>query len=278
MYHTILTQKDYPEHSQIKKVVKLLLEFIAIDSIYFSKHFEEPSNIGIVTVFISKNSPHFYDDICEYSWKIFKSHPEFSIAIFDKRWVKEELSEGNPFLIMNCRESQLVYSATNHKHIVDITSINTKKIIKKTGRRFQIFTSSSETIDRDLKYYRNYNFLMAAYNMHQQFRYLFISVSWLLSGEWFFAQSLKRQQKHLRMFSGLLGNTFDSEKKEEWFVMKQLDDACEAIQWNKEIEPISSETVEAAFVKLDWVKNEVRRLYREYMEKTKKIIEDYGNE
>ena len=150
-------------------------------------------------------------------------------------------------------------------------------MIKKTRRRFQIFTSSSHIIDRDLIYYRSDNFLMAAYNMHQQFRYLFISVSWFLSGEWSNDQSLKEQQEHLRIFSSLLGNTFDPEKIEEWFVLKQLDNACKAIKWDKEIEPISAETVEAAFVKLDWVKKEVGRLFREYMEKAKKTIEDYGN-
>jgi hypothetical protein len=276
MYHNILTQKEYPQHSQIKKVVKLLLEFIAIDTIYFSKHFEEPSNIGIITVIISKSSPHLYEDICEYAWKIFKSHPEFSFAIFDKRWVKLELKRCNPFLIMNCSESQLVYGTTNHKSI-NIKKINAKQLIKKTARRFQIYTSSSHIIDRDLRYYRSNNFLMAAYNMHQQFRYLFISVSWFLSGEWSFDQSLKEQQRQLRMFSSLLGNTFDPENKEEWFVLQQLDNACKAIQWDKQIEPISAETVEAASVKLDWVKKEVRRLFREYMEKAKKTIEDYGN-
>ncbi|PRZ24941.1 hypothetical protein [Flavobacterium granuli] len=211
MYHNILTQKEYPQHSQIKKVVKLLLEFIAIDTIYFSKHFEQPSNIGIITVILSKSSPHFYEDVCEYAWKIFKSHPEFSFAIFDNRWVKLELKRCNPFLIMNCSESQLVYGATNHKS-VNVKKINIKQLIKKTGKRFQIYTSSCNVIDRDLRYYRSNHFLMAAYNMHQQFRYLFISVSWFLSGEWSFDQSLKEQQSHLRMFSSLLGNTFDSEK------------------------------------------------------------------
>ncbi|MFV8343585.1 hypothetical protein [Flavobacterium sp. XS2P39] len=277
MYHNILTQKDYPEYSQIKKIVKLLLEFIEVDTIYFSKHFEEPSNIGIITVIISKSSPHFYDDIYEYAWKLFKSHPEFSFVIFDKASVKEELNEGNPFFIMNCSESELIYSTTTPKSIVNIEKINAKKLIEKTKKRFQIHTSYSLIIDRDLRFYRSHNFLMAAYNIHQQFRYLFISVSSFLTGEYRIEQSLKRQQENLRMFSSLLGNAFDPDKEEEWFVRKQLDKACSAIQWNKEIEPISKETVELASIKLDWFKKEIGRFFQEYLKKTKEIFEDHGN-
>jgi hypothetical protein len=36
MYHTILTQKEQPEYRPLKKIIKLLLEFAEIDSIYRS--------------------------------------------------------------------------------------------------------------------------------------------------------------------------------------------------------------------------------------------------
>ncbi len=66
MYHTILTQKEYPNYSQIKKIIKLLLKLIETDTIYFSHHLEEKINIGIITVLVSENNPH--------SWEYFFYH------------------------------------------------------------------------------------------------------------------------------------------------------------------------------------------------------------
>lgn len=277
MYHNILTQKEQPEYRTLKRIVKLLLEFIESDSIYFSKSVEE-SKIGILTVIVSKKSPHYYDEIYEYLWKVFKKHNQFSFCIFDRDCVKDNVKNGNLFFIVNCKESELVYSKANHKPVLKIKKVQLKKLLRKSNERFKMWMAESNTIGRDLKYHRRSdNHLMALYIIHQQFRYLFINVSWLLTGEWTIDESIKVQQEHVSMFSNSLGKVFDPEKKEEWILLKMLDHACKVIQWGKEVKPINEEVVTSASEKLEWMQKEVRTIYQQYTEKTKIIFEENKN-
>lgn len=277
MYHNILTQKDQPEYKAVKKIAKLLLEFIESDSIYFSKSIEEPK-IGILTVIVSKTSPHDYDEIYDHLWKVFKKYNQFSFCIFDRSWVKDEVKNGNLFFVLNCKESDLVYSKANHKHALNINKINLKKLLSKTSERYKVWIAESDTIGRDLKYHqRNNNHLMALYVIHQQFRYLFINVSWLLTGEWKIDESIMEQQEYVSMFNNSLGKAFDTHKDEERTVLQKLDNACKAIQWGKEMEPLNEDVVTFATEKLEWMQKEVRTLFQQYTEKTKLIFENYEN-
>lgn len=278
MYHNILTQKEYPNYSQIKKIIKLLLKLIETDAIYFSHHLEEKINIGIITVLVSENNPHTWEDIYEYSSNLFKAYPEFSFRVFNAEWVKESLNDGNIFFIMNCSEHELVYSTNDNSSVLVLKKINAKRLIKKTKKTFHLDFKESGIIGRDQKFYLSCeNYSMAAYTMHQQLRSLFISASWFLTGNWMADQSLEKLQKNLSKFSSTLGKTFDPDKEEEWFVLEQLENARAAIQFNEEIEPISKKTVEEASEKVDWVEKEVQRLFEQCIKKTKKIMKDYGN-
>jgi hypothetical protein len=277
MYHNILTQKDQPQYKAVKKIVKLLLEFIETDSIYFSKS-DEGSKLGILTVIVSKKSPHYYDEIFDQLWKVIKKYNGFSFCVFDRDWVKDEVKEGNLFFVLHCGESELVYSKANHKPVLSIPNINLKRLLRKTNERFKRRMTECNAIGRDLQHHRRCNnHLMALYVIQQQFRYEFINVSWLLTGEWTPNDSIRGQQKHIGNFNSLLGKVFDPDKKEEWAVLKKLDQACETIQWGEEIEPLDAEVVASAFEKLAWMRNEVRTLFQQYTEKTKLIFDNYGN-
>lgn len=277
MYYNILTQEDYPEYVQIKKVVKSLRLFVEIDTVYFSKQIEG-SDISIITVIISKKSPNYYDEVYEFLWKFFKSYPQFSFCLSDKSWVKEELEEGNVFFILHCNENKLIYNKASKKGVFDIRKINSNELIQKFDQRYTDDTSESRTISRDLRYYINSdNYLMSAYNLHQQFRYMFISVSWFLTGEYVIAHSLQDHYRHLVKFCHFPNKIFDSLKEEEWSVLKQLDNACEAIQYGHKIEPITSDTIVIASEKIDVFRTEAGQLFQECMKKTKLIFEDYGN-
>jgi hypothetical protein len=277
VYHNILTQKDQPEYRAVKKIVKLLLEFVETDSIYFSKS-DEGSKLGILTMIVSKKSPQYYDEIFDSLWKVTKKHKEFSFCIFNRDWIKYESKKGNLFFVLNCNQSMLVYSKINYKLVVDVKRMKLKQLLRRTRERYKIWIAESDTIGRDLKYHRRCeNHLMALYVIQQQFRYLFINVSWLLTGEWIASDNIKGQQEHVRMFNNSLGKVFDPDNKEEWAVLKKLDRACKAIQWGDEIEPLDAEVVASASEKLQWMKNEVRTLFQQYEEKTKLIFENYGN-
>lgn len=117
---------------------------------------------------------------------------------------------------------------------------------------------------------------MAAYIMHQQLRSLFVSASWFLTGDWMSYQSLEKLQKKLSKFSSTLGNAFDHNKEEEWFVLEQLENANDAIQRNVEIEPISKETLEVASAKVDWLEEKVRKLFRQSIARSKEKLDMYN--
>jgi hypothetical protein len=277
MYHNILTQKEYPHYSQIKKTIKLLLEFIETDAIYFSRHLEEKVSIGIITVIVSQNNLNSWDDIYDHAWKIFKSRPEFSFRVYSAEWVMTELNQGNTFFIMHCSEHELVYSTDDNNSVVVLNNCNAKEFIQAANETFRLNFKESGIIGRDRKFYLSCeNYSMAAYTMHQQLRSLFISASWFLTGDWMADQSLEKLQKNLSKFSNTLGKAFDPDKEEEWFVLEQLENARAAIQFNAEIEPITKKTLEVASAKVDWVEKEVRRLFEVYIKKTKQKIKDHG--
>ena len=278
MYHNVLTQKDYPDYSQIKKTIKLLSEFIEIDSIYFSQHLEEKVNIGIITVIVSENNLHSWDDIYDHSWKIFNSRPEFSFRVYNAEWVMMELNQGNTFFIMHCSEHELVYSADDSNSVVVLKNCNAKEFIQAANETFYFDLNRNGIIGRDRKFYLSCeNYSMAANTMHQQLRSLFISASWFLTGDWIADQSLEKLQKNLSKFSSSLGKAFDPNKEEEWLVLEQLENASGAIQRNAEIEPISKKTMEVASAKVDWVEKKVRKLFKGYIKKSNQKIKDYGN-
>lgn len=172
----------------------------------------------------------------------------------------------------------MIYSKAGKKGVFDLKKINGNELIKKFDQRYTDDIAESRTISRDLRYYINSdNYLMSAYNLHQQFRYMFISVSWFLTGEYIVAHSLQDQYRRLVKFCHFPKKIFDQAKEEEWSVLKQLDNACEAIQYGHKIEPIGSETIATASAKLDLFRTEAGQLFQECMKKTKLIFEDYGN-
>jgi hypothetical protein len=273
MYHNILTQKDYPDYSQIKKIVKLLLEFIETDSIYFSRHLEGEVNIGIVAVMVSENNQNSYDDIYDHARKIFKSHPELSFRVYSADWVVMQLNEGNTFFIMHCSEHELVYSVDESSSVISLKKFDAKWLIKKSKKRFRLYFNESDIIGRDLRFHLGCeNHLMAAYTMHEQLCSLFVTASWFLTGNAVAYDCIGKLQKDLSNFSNILGKTFNPDKEEECIVLEQLENARSAIRWNVEIESISKETLKVASAKVDWARMEVRKIFRQSVARSKERL------
>ena len=278
MYHNILTQKDSPDHSRIKKAIKRLRMFIKADLIYFSKQSGRFSASGIITVIISKSSPYYYEEVCGHCWKIFKYFNEFTFSFYDKFWVNEEIENGNPYFIVRCNDDTLIYSRTKYKRVFEIAEINAEDFLRSASERFDAYKLESDVFGYDLKsHIREVNHLMSAYTIYQHMRYLFISVSWFLTGEHNPSQNIIGQFKYLSRFSDRLGNPFNHELTRELSVLEQLECVCESVQNNRKIEPVTQEYIESALVKLEWLKTETDKLFRECIEKTKQIFENYGN-
>lgn len=277
MYHKILMQKEQPEYQPLKKVVKLLLEFAVLDSIYFSKPAEEPKK-GILTVIVSDNNRHYYDEVAHHLWKLIKNHTEFSFCFFNRDYVKEEIKNGNLFFVLHCRESGLVYSKAKHKPVVNISKIKLKKLLKRTSERFERRTIECNAISRNLQHHRRCgNHVMALYVIYQQFRYLFINVSWLVTGEWITNDSIKEHQEHISRFSNVPGKVFDISEEKDFMIVKWLDLACRAVQCGEETEPLNADMVLAASVKLEEMQKEVTAIFEQYTEKTRLIFKELVN-
>lgn len=277
MYYNILAEKDHPKYRAVKKIVKLLVEFVEAECIFFSESAVE-SKTGILTIVVSKKSPHYYDDVVFHLWKVIESYNNFSFCFFDRECIKREVGKGNLFFIFNCKETDLVYRTAGKKPVLDIKNINMQRLLKKTVSGCQRWISEANTIGRDLKYHRgNENHLMALYVISEQLRYLFINASWILTGEWNGDGNIAGQQERIAMFNSVLGNTFDLKNKEEKEILRKLNLARKAVQRGEEIEPLTAEIVESAYEKMQWMMSEVKTIYQQYAEKTKQIFEEYGS-
>lgn len=276
MYCNILTHKEHPRYRTVKKMAKLLLEFVEADCIYFSESDLE-SKIGIMSLVISRESEHYYDDVNDHLWKVIQNHTQFVFCFFNRDCIKDELKRGNLFFIFNCSEADLIYKNDGQKPVMDIKSIKLKRLIKQTKKRYRMWRSEAVTVGRDFKYHhKNDNLLMAFYVLHQQFRYLFINVSWLLTGEWIPHESIADQQEHVGVFKSLFGKVFDVNIEKEKDALVKMDSACNAVQRGKQAEVFDSETVDYVNEKLQWMKKEVETVFLEKIEKAKEIFNNHG--
>jgi hypothetical protein len=277
MYCNILTHKEHPRYRAVKKMAKLLLEFVEADCIYFTESDLE-SKIGIMSLVISRESEHYYDDVNDHLWKVIQNHTEFVFCFFNRDCIKDELKRGNLFFILNCGETDLIYINDGQKPVMDIKSIKLKRLIKQTKKRYQIWRSEAVTIGRDFKYHHNNdNLLMAFYVLHQQFRYMFINVSWLLTGEWIPHEGIADQQEHVGAFKSSFGNVFDVNIEKEKDALEKMESARKAVQWGEHAEPFDIESADYANEKLQWMKKEVETVFLEKIEKAKEIFNNHGN-
>ena len=213
---------------------------------------------------IGKDSPHAWDDLNEKYWKVFECFPQFSFRIFSAQWVKDELKDGNPFFALHCTKNHLIYSTEKSGEFNFVERLKPKRFLKKAKSRFESDDYSAFVLGLNLKYYqRSEDHLQAAYNVHQNIRWLFISASNFLTGEWLVEHDLKAHQRHLGKFSKELAKTFNVEADQEMQLLGLLNAACCAVQIGKEIPELNAEIIKSAEAKKEWLRIEVNRLFKE---------------
>ncbi len=264
MYHNYLISKNHPQQAELEKAVGLVMAFSAVSSIYFSPHLEEDLNAGIIMVIIAEDSPHAWDDLNENYWKVFEAFPQFSFRIFSAQWVKDELKEGNAFFAIHCTKNSLIYSTEESEEFNFVERLKPKRFLKKAKSEFDKEDNSAFILGINLKYYqRNGDHLQAAYNIHQNIRWLLIAASNFLTGEYLVEHDLKVHQNHVGKFSKELAKTFDIQKEQEIKLLELLNAACNAVQYGHEIPELTKELIDAAEAKKDWLNIEVSRLFKE---------------
>jgi hypothetical protein len=264
MYHNTLITKDHPQQAELEKAIELIMAFSAANSIYFSPHIEEDLNGGIILVIIGEDSPHAWDDLNESYWKVFEAFPQFFFRIFSAQWVKDELKDGNPFFAMHCTKNSLIYSTEESAEFNFVERLKPKRFLKKAKSRFESEDHSAFVLGINLRYYqRRQDHLHAAYNIHQNIRWLFIAAENFLTGEWLVEHDLKVHQRHLGKFSKELAKTFNNEVQGETDLLELLNTACYAVQSGGEIPELTAEVIVAGEAKKEWVRMEVNRLFKE---------------
>lgn len=264
MYHNTLISKDHPQQAELEKAVELILAFSAASSIYFSPHIEEDLNAGIIMVIIGEDSPHAWDDLNDNYWKVFEAFPQFSFRIFSAQWVKDELKDGNPFFAMHCTKNSLIYSTEESLEFNFVEKLKPKRFLKKAKSEFDKEDNSAFILGINLKYYqRREDHLQAAYNIHQNIRWLLIAASNFLTGEYLVEHDLKVHQNHVGKFSKALATTFDIQNEQEMKLLEMLNAACYTVQNGNNIPELTKEIIDTAEAKKDWLNIEVTRLFKE---------------
>jgi hypothetical protein len=264
MYHNTLIRKDHPQQAEFEKAVELIMAFSTVISIYFSPHIEEDLNAGIVLVIIGEDSPHAWDDLNDNYWKVFESFPQFSFRIFSTQWVKDELKDGNPFFAMHCTKNSLIYSTEESEEFNFVERLKPKRFLKKAKSEFDKEDNSAFILGLNLKYYqRQEDHLQAAYNIHQNIRWLLIAASNFLTGEYLVEHDLKVHQTHIGKFSNELAKTFDIDNEQEMVLLKVLNAACYTVQHGHDAPELTKEIIDIAEAKKNWLSAEVDRLFKE---------------
>ncbi|WP_026705035.1 hypothetical protein [Flavobacterium soli] len=269
MYHNLCITKDHPHQADLERAVEVVLSYIAVEAIYFSKHLEEGSNLGILLVILADDSPHYWDDIYEYSWKIVETFPQFSLRIFDKKWIEDDLNDGNPFFAMHCTLQSVVYTSTDDV-LSHLPVVKKKRFLRNAVKYFESEINGLHKLRvQAYNYRRADSFVLAAYTVHQVIWHLYHTAAWFLTGEYPVSKDLEVQQKHVVMYAPALGLLFNPEIEDEAALEVELNDACEAVQKNLEAEPLTIELVDAAAEKMIFAEKELERLFALAIERCK---------
>lgn len=262
MDHHFYLRNDLPEAATLEKVLELLLAFVAADSVYYSPHLEDDLNKGVLLVVLGEESLHYWDEVYQNCEKLFSGFPQFSFRVFDREWIAEELKDGNPFFVVHCNRNALLYCSPNSAEIGLIDALKPKRFVKTATHRFRLDDETASTVAIDLRYYlKNGNLLQAAYVLQQSIRWLYITASRFLTGEWFVADDLLVQQQHIAPFSNTMGRIFDSKLPEGIALLELLNEACKAVQTNAQPPLLTTETLIAIELKKGALRNEVQQLF-----------------
>lgn len=268
MDHNYLLRRDHTEAVVLEKVLELLLAFVTVDSIYFSPHLGKGPNHGVLLIVLGEENPQSWDEAYQHCRKLFGGYPQFSFRMYDHGWIADELKDGNPFFVAHCNREHLLYSTPRSAEIALIDALRPKRFLKKARNRFRVDDETVFAVGIDLRYYiKSDNLPQAAYTLHQAMRWLYITASRFLTGEWFVENDLGVQQQHIGAFSASLGKVFDTTIAEEEALLELLHAACNAVQSKTAVPAVTVGQLQVIEAKRDAMRNEVHQLFETCMER-----------
>jgi len=102
MEYTITIPENHPERQELEKVIKALLDFLPLHSIYLSIDNNSFSPEIILTLIISDECEMDAMDVKPFVSRLFRNYPKFSYTLFQHWWAVDLWDAGSLFLNESC--------------------------------------------------------------------------------------------------------------------------------------------------------------------------------
>ncbi|WP_116786992.1 hypothetical protein [Flavobacterium psychrotrophum] len=275
MEYTITIPENHPEKQELKKIIKALLDFLPLHSIYLSVDNNSFSPEIILTLIISDECEMDATDIRPFVSRLFKNYPQFKFTIFENRVAVEFWEEGSLYLMNHANGAKLAYTSDPTNQTFRLKKIKkAKKLLRNAEKEYLLLNAYA---DKSYIYSRWYsqvdNYLQAIFHLHQTLKYTFQKVELLIMGEHYPSQSLQEQQAYLHQFYPEFGDFFDKESEEESNLITMLDDSFRIIRYkNKCKEEFTKEILDLAITKKGQISIKAHEIFKECMARCKMNI------
>jgi len=273
MEHSINIPVAHTDREALNKLVKTLLEFLPLHSIYISLESIKITPRTIITLILSKECAIDSEDVEPFVERVMRPYPQFAFVLFELWWATDIWEEGSPFLMLYATESELIYSSDTENTISSFKHQNPKKLIRNAEKKYLEINSWAQNSFSYITWYERYgDFKQAAFHLHQSLKHTFQIASWILRGEYSSSESLGEQQLYIADIAPAFGKMFDPQNMEEQTVLEQLDNSCTAVRYNETF-VFTKDTVLLGIAKAKQFSGDVAKLFKarikECKEKTK---------
>jgi len=235
MEYTITIPENNPEKQELEKVIKALLDFLPMHSIYLSLNESSFSPNTIITLRLSKELEIDAMDVKPFVSRLFRNYPKFSYTLFEHWWAVDLWDAGSLFLMNNATGDKLAYSLDPSEKAFRLkNNKETRKRIRTAKNEYALLDGYAYNCSIYSKWLRQAgNYLLAAFHIHQAIKFSFQKAELILMGEYLASQGLEEHQLYLAEFYPEFGVFFDNQNNDEYAILKQLDDSYRIVLHNK---------------------------------------------
>jgi hypothetical protein len=234
MEYTIKIPKN-PEKPELEKVIKALLDFLPLNSIYLSLNYNSFSPNFIITLRLSKELEIDAMDVKPFVSRLFTNYPKFSYTLFEHWWAVDLWDAGSLFLMNHATGDKLAYSLDPPEKAFRLkNNKETRRRIRNAKIEYGLLDGHSYNCSIYSKWLRQAgNYLLAAFHLHQAIKFSYQKAELILMGEYLASQGLEEHQLYLAEFYPEFGVFFDNQNKDEYAILKQLDNSYRIVLHNK---------------------------------------------
>jgi hypothetical protein len=276
MEYTIKIPEN-PEKQELEKVIKALLDFLPLHSIYLSLNDNSFSPNFIITLRLSKELEIDAMDVKPFVSRLFTNYPKFSYTLFEHWWAVDLWDAGSLFLMNHATGDKLAYSLNPPEKAFRLkNNKETRRRIRIAKKEYALLDGHSYNCSIYSKWLRQAgNYLLAAFHLHQAIKFTFQKVELILMGEYLASQGLEEHQLYLAEFYPEFGVFFDNKNKEEHNILKQLDNSHRNVLHNKKNkQDFTEEMIAIATTKSVQISTRAHAIFEESVTECKRKIKN----